>query len=69
VKTFVLDTSVAVAWYLPERFSAAARRWRTRLLDRDVDLLVPSLHFWELGNVLRTYVRRGGLDATLAQDV
>ena len=69
MKTYVLDTSVAVAWYLPERFAAAARVWQRRVLDHSVRLLVPSLHFWELGNVLRTYVRRGELDAALAHEV
>ena len=69
MKTYVLDTSVAVAWYLPERFSEAARNWQGLLLENRARLLVPSLHFWELGNVLRTYVRRGELDAALAQEV
>jgi predicted nucleic acid-binding protein len=69
VKAFVLDTSVAVAWYLPEAFAASARAWQARLLDGKVRLLVPSLHYWELGNVLRTYVRRRELDAGLAGEI
>jgi len=43
MKSLVLDTNVAVAWYLPEDFSAAARRWQSRLLDNEVRLVVPSL--------------------------
>lgn len=62
----VLDTSVAIAWYLPEIFSEQARGWRERLLDGKARLIVPSLHFWEFANVLRTYVRRGELDRELA---
>lgn len=69
MNTYVLDTSVAVAWYLPERFSPAAKQWRARLLEQEVRLVVPSLHFWELGNVLRTYVRRGELEPELAHEV
>jgi predicted nucleic acid-binding protein len=65
----VLDTSAAVAWYLPEQHSRAARVWQRRLLDGDVRLLVPSLHYWEFGNVLRTYVRRKELEAELAETV
>lgn len=65
----VLDTSVAVAWYLPEDFADAARAWHQRLLAGKVDLLVPQLHFHEFANVLRTYVRRGELDEELALDV
>lgn len=69
MRTYVLDTSVAVAWYLPEWFAGAARKWQRQLLENRVRLLVPALHFWEIGNVLRTYVRRAELDAALAQEV
>ena len=65
----VLDTSVAVAWYLTESFSPAARQWQTRLLRGDVSLCVPSLHYWELGNVLRAYVRRRELEPDLAAEI
>ena len=64
----VLDTSVALAWYLPEAFSRAARRWQGDLLDGKVRFAVPSLHYWEVGNVLRTYLRRGEIDAELAEE-
>jgi predicted nucleic acid-binding protein len=67
--TFVLDASVAIAWYLSESFSPAARRWQTKLLRDEVALCVPGLHYWEFGNALRTYVRRGELDEALATEV
>jgi len=66
---FVLDTSVAAAWYLPERFTSEARSWQTQLLDRRIELIVPNLHYWEIGNVLRTYVRRGEISASLAREI
>ncbi len=65
----VLDASVAVAWYLPEVFAPAARRWQGRMLAGETQLVVPSLHFWEVANVLRTRERQGELEATLAQDI
>jgi predicted nucleic acid-binding protein len=65
----VLDTSVAIAWYLPESFASKARNWQRRALDGEVELLVPSLHYWEFGNVLRTYVRRGELEVALASEI
>ena len=65
----VLDTSVAAAWYLPEVFSGEARQWQTKLLRDQVMLYVPDLHYWEFGNVLRTYVRRGELDQALAKEI
>jgi len=65
----VLDTSVAVAWYLEEVFSPEAREWQKRLLDGRANLIVPSLHYYEFGNVLRTYIRRKELDPILAADL
>lgn len=67
--TYILDTSVAVAWYLPEAFADAARRWQTKVLRDEVGFCVPSLHYWEFGNVLRTYVRRGELEQELAAEI
>jgi len=61
VRSLVLDTSVAIAWYLPETFRSAARAWQSQLLDGRVRLVVPGLHYWEFGNVLRTYVMRSEL--------
>jgi predicted nucleic acid-binding protein len=69
VSSFVLDTSVAAAWYLPEDLSGAARVWQRRMLAGEVTLIVPSLHYWEFCNVLRTYVRRSELEADLAEEV
>ena len=65
----VVDTSVAIAWYLPESFSSAARRWQRLMLDGTAELLVPSLHYWEFANVLRTRTRRGELDAATAAEI
>ena len=65
----VLDTSVAAAWYLPESFAQAAREWQSRLLKGRIRLLAPALHYWELANVLRTYVKRGQLEAALASEI
>jgi predicted nucleic acid-binding protein len=69
VNTYVLDTSVAVAWYLEEVFSASARVWQERLLSGKVVLIVPSLHYWEFANVLRTLVQRRELPETLAREI
>ncbi|MEE8408098.1 MAG: type II toxin-antitoxin system VapC family toxin [Myxococcota bacterium] len=67
--TYVLDASVAIAWYLPEEFAAAAREWQRKMLRGEATFLVPRLHYWEVCNVLRTYVRRGELEPALAHEV
>jgi predicted nucleic acid-binding protein len=69
VRSLVLDTSVAIAWYLPETFRASARAWQSRLLEGRVRLVVPGLHYWEFANVLRTYVMRSELEADLAGQI
>ena len=65
----MLDASVAVAWYLPEEFSRSARGYRDRLVTGSIRCIVPGLHFWEVGNVLRTYVRRHELEADVAREI
>ena len=67
--SLVLDTSVAVAWYLPEIFTPAARRWRDRLLKGRLVLIVPSLHYLEIANVLRTYVLRSEISESIAVEI
>ena len=69
MSTLVLDASVAAAWYLPEEFAAEARAYRDRLLAGKLQLIVPSLHYWELANVLRTYVRRAEIEPGLAREI
>ena len=69
MNTYVIDTSVTVAWYMEESFSTAARTWQDRLLGGKVRLLVPSFHYWEFANVLRTLVTRGEIGQDLAADI
>lgn len=67
--SYVLDTSVAIAWYLPEAFTDAARAWQSKLMSGEVSFHVPTLHYWEIANVLRSHVRRGQIDLRLATDI
>jgi len=69
MSAYVLDASTALAWYLPEEFQRAARRWQQDALSQKVRFVVPMLHYWEVGNVLRTYVRRRELDADIAAEI
>lgn len=69
MNAYVLDTGVAVAWYLEEVFSSSARAWQERLLAGKVVLVVPLLHYWEFANVLRTLVQRRELPEDLAREI
>lgn len=66
---YVLDASAAIAWYIPETFAAAARGWQRQLLRGEIRIVVPSLHYWEFGNVLRTFVMRHDLSREDAAEV
>lgn len=69
MSAFVLDTSVAVAWYLPEIIAEKALQWREQLLAGRHRFLVPGLHYWEIANVLRTYTRRGEIEESFAKRI
>ena len=69
MNAYIVDTSVTVAWYLDEKFSPAARTWQDRLLAGKVRLIVPSFHYWEFSNVLRTLVARREMEAALATEI
>ena len=51
----VLDTSVVVKWFVrpPEEDLEAALEVRRRVLEAELDLIIPDLMFYELANVLR----------------
>src|SRR6266568_3384192 len=57
MKTYVVDASVVVKWFVPEVHSESA----VRFLDPDFHLLVPDLLFPEIGNTLWKKIRRGSL--------
>lgn len=69
MNVYVVDTSVAVAWYVNESFSIAARQWQDRLLQGKIALIVPGLHYLEFANVLRTLVMRRELEPDMAREI
>lgn len=60
---FVVETSVAIKWYLPEAHQAEAQR----LLDPAYDRHAPDFAHAELGSVLVKKVRRGEITADEAR--
>lgn len=49
----ILDTSVVLKWIVAEADSDAARRFRSKHVSGEEAVIVPSLLFYELANVLR----------------
>jgi len=63
VSLVVVDASVVLQWFVPERDAAAA----TRLLDGDHEFIAPDLLFAEVANALSKKVRRRELTREQAQ--
>lgn len=62
MKTFVLDTSVAVKWAIPsarEPLTDEAVHLLRRYVDGEIDFIVPDTFWAELGNVLWNGAGRG----------
>jgi len=57
VTRYVVDASVAIKWFIPERLSEAAGRLR----QVRHSLSVPAFFWLEIGNVLVKKIRRGEL--------
>lgn len=66
MKTFVVDASVGVKWFLPagnEPFASEAQRLLDSYMDNHVRLFVPDLFWAEVGSVLWKAVTRGRITA------
>ena len=61
----VVDSSVAVKWFVPEVLSDQA----VRLLDGSFELLAPDLLFPECGNVLWKKISRAEIGIEEARDI
>jgi predicted nucleic acid-binding protein len=63
--TLVVDSSVAVKWFIPEVLSDQA----ARILDDSYELLAPDLLISEFGNVLWKKIRRGEIETSEAREI
>jgi predicted nucleic acid-binding protein len=62
--TFIVDTSVAVKWFVPEVLSSGAKA----ILSLDRDRLAPDLLLAETANALWRKVRAGDIGADQVRD-
>jgi predicted nucleic acid-binding protein len=72
LKTVVVDASFAGAWILPDEASGGAELLLREILEEKTVMAVPELWHYEMGNLLRSAVRRKRLaeaDAGTALDL
>jgi predicted nucleic acid-binding protein len=67
-RAIVVDSSVAVKWFLSETQSAEALNILGGFMSDDLSLLAPDFIYAELGNVMWQRVRRNMLSAVDAQE-
>lgn len=65
----VVDSSVAIKWFIPENLSSNARRLLDRYERESLDLLAPDLIYAELGNIVWKKHLIHGMSAEDAQRV
>ena len=63
----VVDTSLAVKWFLPEDYSVEAMALLRSWQHQGVDRIVPGWFACEVANVLYQRLRSGGVDLLQAQ--
>jgi predicted nucleic acid-binding protein len=59
----VLDSSVTASWFLPDEQTPESDALYVAARKGEIKLFVPALWWWECGNIIRTNVMRGRLDA------
>ena len=65
MKSVVVDSSVALKWFVPEVLTDEA----VSLLDAGIELLAPDLLYPEAGNILWKKVGRGEIEPRDARDI
>ncbi|MEM3467084.1 MAG: type II toxin-antitoxin system VapC family toxin [Thermoproteota archaeon] len=53
MERIVVDASVAVKWFVPEKYSDKALRLRELYLNGDLEIIAPTLICYEVANALR----------------
>jgi predicted nucleic acid-binding protein len=65
----VVDSSVAIKWFVPEPYSTEARRILKAYQDGTLALLAPDLFYAEIGNIVWKKHRRHDITADEAQTI
>lgn len=53
----IIDSSVAIKWYLPDESDDRALKIKSAFARRAILIVVPLLFFYEINNILRTTIK------------
>ncbi len=53
IGTFVLDASVIIKWFSEEEFTDVALKFRSKFVEKEIEIVVPDLLLYEISNALR----------------
>jgi predicted nucleic acid-binding protein len=67
MKRVVADASFCAAWILPDESSAEAFELLEQLERGETELVLPSLWYYEMGNLLKSAVRRKRISKATAR--
>ena len=56
-RQIIIDSSVAIKWYLPDEFSDSALKIKSAFAKGTILIAVPLLFFYEINNILRTTIK------------
>ena len=54
----VLDCTITVSWFMPDETSEPSQEILSDIINRKISMLVPSLWWYEILNVMKNAVRR-----------
>ncbi len=66
-RIIVLDCSATCAWFLPDESSSYAEQTLKDILNQSIKMLVPSLWWYEIINVIKNTVNQKRIDAATGQ--
>jgi predicted nucleic acid-binding protein len=56
-RIIVLDCTIAASWFMPDEWSSDSQRILSDILERKISMLVPSLWWFEILNILKGALR------------
>ncbi|HEX8931940.1 MAG TPA: type II toxin-antitoxin system VapC family toxin [Patescibacteria group bacterium] len=63
----IVDTSVIIKWLLPDEKNDIALKIKKNFSEKQLTVSIPHLTYYEIGNVLKTAVKRDRINESIAK--